>query len=123
MINLKEFPMTNEPSTTSRVLSCLSYLSILFLPVLLPLIIWIVDREDAYVAHHSKMAFWTQIFPAIYVIVCLLIFFIMGASGMAHLRAAGGWLFGIFITLALLISLILYIYNIAMGISVLAKRQ
>lgn len=115
--------MSNEPSTTSRILSCLSYLSILFLPVLFPLIVWIVDRQDHYVNHHAKMAFWSQLFPAIYVSVCLLAFFILGASGMYHARAVGGWMLGIFLSLALLISIILYIYNIAMGISVLIKRQ
>lgn len=113
----------NQPSTTSRVLSGLSYLSILFLPVLLPLIVWAMDRQDHYVRHHAKVAFWTQIFPAIYVLVALLIFFIMGASGVEQIRAAGGWILGILTTFALLAALILYIYNIAMGISVLIKRQ
>ena len=49
--------MDNQ-STTSRVLSSLAYLSILFLPVIFPLIIWIVDRQDPYVKHHAKAAFW-----------------------------------------------------------------
>ena len=48
--------MANQ-STTNRVLSCLSYLSILFLPVLFPLIVWIMDRQDPYVRHHAKVAF------------------------------------------------------------------
>ncbi|WP_295731357.1 DUF4870 domain-containing protein [uncultured Limosilactobacillus sp.] len=110
-------------STTNRVLSCLSYLSILFLPVLFPLIVWIVDHQDHYVAHHARSAFWTQIFPALYVIVALLMFFILGATGVDQIRVNGGWLFGILTVFALLISLVLYIYNIAMGISVLIKRQ
>ena len=114
--------MANQ-STTNRVLSCLSYLSILFLPVLFPLIVWIMDRQDPYVRHHAKVAFWIQIFPAIYVLVALLVFFILGASQVEQIRSAGGWIFGILAIFALLISLLLYIYNIAMGISVLIKRQ
>ena len=113
----------NNQSTTSRILSCLAYLSILFLPVLFPLIIWIVDHQDPYVARHARSAFWTQIFPALYVIVALLTFFILGAAGIDQVRSSGGWLFGILTVLALLISLILYIYNLAMGISVLITRQ
>ena len=114
--------MDNQ-STTSRVLSGLAYLSILFLPVIFPLIIWIVDRQDSYVKHHAKAAFWSQIFPAIYVLVTLLIFFIMGASGVEQIRSAGGWIFATLTVFALLIALLLYIYNLAMGISVLIKRQ
>lgn len=38
-------------------------------------------------------------------------------------RSAGGWVFATFTVFALLIALLLYIYNLAMGISVLIKRQ
>ncbi|WP_251545705.1 DUF4870 domain-containing protein [Limosilactobacillus caecicola] len=113
----------NRVPTTSRVLSCLAYLSILFLPVILPLIIWIADRQDRYVVRHAKLAFWSQIFPALYVLIALLMFFIMGASGVAQIRTAGGWIFGILTIIALLISLLLYIYNLAMAVGVLIKRQ
>ena len=45
--------MDNQ-STTSRVLSSLAYLSILFLPVIFPLIIWIVDRQDQGKDRHQQ---------------------------------------------------------------------
>lgn len=113
----------NNESIINRVLSCLAYLSVLFLPVLFPLIVWIVDRQDQFVARHARAAFWSQLFPALYVLVALLMFTILGAAGVEQIRNAGGWIFGILTILALLIALILYIYNIAMGISVLIKRQ
>lgn len=113
----------NNESMTSRVLSSLAYLSVLFLPVVFPLIIWIVDRQDPYVARHARGAFWSQLFPALYVLVTLLTFMILGAAGVAHVRQSGGWIFGILTVFALLLALILYIYNLAMGISVLIKRQ
>lgn len=113
----------NNESITSRVLSCLAYLSILFLPVLFPLIVWIVDRQDQYVARHARAAFWSQLFPALYVLVALLTFTILGAAGVEQIRQSGGWIFGILTVIALLLALVLYIYNIAMGISVLIKRQ
>lgn len=113
----------NQPTTTERVLSALAYLSILFCPVILPLIIWIVDAQDQYVARHAKGAFWTQLFPAVYIIFALLLFFTLGATGLDQFKTSSGWIGGILLTFALLISLILYIYNLAMGISVLLKRQ
>ncbi|WP_057741799.1 DUF4870 domain-containing protein [Limosilactobacillus secaliphilus] len=110
-------------STSEKILCCLSYLSILFLPVVFPLIVWIVamNHGDA-VTYHAKRAFWSQIFPALYILVALIIYFIAGATGMSAIRNAGGWLFGILLVLALLISLLLYIYNLAMAVRVLLDR-
>lgn len=114
--------INKQLSTADRVVACLSYLSILFLPVVFPLIVWIVGHDNNEIAHHAKRAFWSQLFPAIYVILSLLVYFSLGAAGMYHMRAVGGWLFGILLVLALLVSLVLYVYNIAMGIAVLIKR-
>lgn len=113
-----------QPTTFSQKLLCfLSYISILFLPVILPLIIWIVaNNSDATVASHAKRAFISQLFPAIYLIVVALIYMVMGLSGMAVIRQAGGWLAGLLLVLALLISLVLYIYNLAMAVRVLLDR-
>lgn len=113
-----------QPTTASQKLLCfLAYISILFLPVILPLIIWIVaSNKDTTVASHAKRAFISQLFPAIYLLVVAMIYLIMGLSGMAVIRNAGGWFAGLLIVIALLISLILYIYNLAMAIRVLLDR-
>lgn len=115
--------MIMPSSTNEKILCCLSYLSILFLPVIFPLIVWIVatNHGDA-VTYHAKRAFWSQVFPAIYVFASLIIYLVAGATGMAAIRNAGGWLFGILLVLALLISLLLYIYNLAMAVRVLLDR-
>ena len=36
----------NEQTLTNRIVGGLSYLAVLFLPVLFPLIVWIVARQD-----------------------------------------------------------------------------
>ena len=54
-------------SLTNRIVNTLSYISILFLPVIFPLIVWIVAGPDhPNIKHHAKQAFWSQIFPLIY---------------------------------------------------------
>lgn len=113
-----------QPTTISQKLLCfLSYISILFLPVILPLIIWIVaSGSDSTVASHAKRAFISQLFPAIYLLVVGIIVLAMGLSGMTVIRQSGGWFAGLLIVIALLISLVLYIYNLAMAIRVLVDR-
>ena len=44
----------NEQTLTNRIVGGLSYLAVLFLPVLFPLIVWIVARQDnPPLAHHG----------------------------------------------------------------------
>lgn len=64
----------NEQTLTNRIVGGLSYLAVLFLPVLFPLIVWIVARQDnPPLAHHGKVAFWTQLAPFLVVIVLLVV--------------------------------------------------
>ena len=44
-------------------LSSLSYLSALFLPILIPAIMFFVMKDNDYVRHHTKRAFWSQLIP------------------------------------------------------------
>ena len=89
-----------QSSTTSRIVNFLSYLSILFLPVVFPLIVWIIARarDDPSIPKNARKAFWSQIFQA-------------------------GALFGVLFTFALLIALLLFIYNIAMAVKMLLGRE
>ena len=50
--------MNNDISLSKRIIGALSYLSILFLPVIFPLIVWIVAGSDnPWVKRQAKLAF------------------------------------------------------------------
>lgn len=111
----------NDISLSKRIIGALSYFSIFFLPVIFPLIVWIVaGSENPWVKRQAKFAFWSQIFPLLYIIFA--IFFVSVAAWHTAVVNLGAFS-GILLTFALLISLLLYIYNIAMGIKVLLGRE
>lgn len=111
----------NDNSLTTRIVNTLSYISILFLPVIFPLIVWIVAGPDhANIKHNAIKAFWTQIFPLIYAILAILVLSLSAWNdAFSHFGALGG----ILLTFALLLALLLYIYNIAMAIKMLIGRE
>lgn len=111
----------NDNSLTTRIVNTLSYISILFLPVIFPLIVWIVAGPDhPNIKHHAAQAFWSQIFPLLYVIFAILVLSLSAwNSAFSHLGALGG----VLLTFALLLALLLYIYNIAMAIKMLIGRE
>ena len=47
----------------NKILAALSYFSVLFAPILFPIIVWIVG--DAETKPHAKRALWTHIIPSI----------------------------------------------------------
>jgi uncharacterized Tic20 family protein len=114
----------NNNNLSERIINALSYLSILFLPVIFPLIVWIVAKNTATaqpsIAKNACYAFWSQIFPALYVLAAVLAFSVLSLD-VANFH--GGALFGIFLTFALLIALLLFIFNIAMAVKMLIGRE
>lgn len=111
-----------QNNTTSRIVNALSYLSILFLPVIFPLIVWIVARasDDPSIVKNARKAFWSQIFPLFYVIFAILV---LSITSLSNTLSHSGAIFGILLTFALLIALLLFIYNIAMGVKMLLGRE
>ena len=97
-----------------RIVSALAYFSIFFLPVIFP-------KYQGFneVRKNAVKAFWSQIFPLLYMIA---IFVIIGAANMQNLAHLGG-LFSVLAAFALLLALVLLIYNVAMGIAVLLGRK
>ena len=65
--------INSEPSTSLKLMAALSYISYFFLPVIFPLIVWIVASDRPFVKKHAKRAFWSQLLPAI----CALVFLIV----------------------------------------------
>ena len=114
--------MDNNTSLTTRIVNALSYFSIFFLPVIFPLIVWIVARasEEPSITANARKAFWSQIFPLIYGIFAILV---LSLSALQDFTAHGGALLGILLTFALLIALLLFIYNVAMGVKMLLGRE
>ena len=112
----------NDNNLTDRIVNTLSYLSILFLPVIFPLIVWIIAKSSdrPTIAKNARYAFWSQIFPLLYVIGAILVFSVFSLN---PANFHGGALFGILLTCALLLALLLFIYNIAMAVKMLIGRE
>lgn len=114
----------NNNNLSERLINALSYLSILFLPVVFPLIVWIVaknsDGAAPSIVKNARYAFWSQIFPALYVLAAILVFSVLSID-IAH--AHTGALFGILLTFALLIALLLFVFNIAMAVKMIIGRE
>lgn len=112
----------NDNNLTDRIVNALSYLSILFLPVIFPLVVWIIAKNSQRpnIVKNARYAFWSQIFPLLYVIAAILVFSVFSFNP-ANIH--GGALFGVLLTFALLLALLLFIYNIAMAVKMLIGRD
>ncbi|MGM9892510.1 hypothetical protein [Limosilactobacillus sp.] len=113
----------NTNSFTTRIVNALSYLSIFFLPVIFPLIVWVISQasdNQTSIKSNARKAFGTQVFPLVYVIFALLVYSI---NSLQQFTTHAGALFGLLLTLALLIALLLFIYNVAMGVKMLIGRE
>lgn len=118
----------NEQTLTNRIVGGLSYMAVLFLPVLFTLIVWIVARQDnPPLAHHGKVAFWTQLAPFLVVIALLVVVAILNAVGISasHHTITGGaaWLNILWVVALLVGSATLFAYNIVMAVLVFLGRR
>ena len=103
----------------NHVLNALSYFSVIFAPFLVPLIIWIIGKDDD-VKHHAKRALLSHIIPTILVIIFIAFAIIGAVSGMLD-SEGGGILFFIGFAVITLLYLIIFIWNIIQGIKVLKQ--
>lgn len=112
----------NNNSVSTRIINALSYFSIFFLPVIFPLIVWIIARasDDPSVTVNARKAFWSQLFPLLYAIFAILV---ISVNALYNYTVHAGALLGILLTFALLIAILLFIYNIAMGVKMLLGRE
>ncbi|MGU9545724.1 DUF4870 domain-containing protein [Bacillus cereus] len=100
----------------NKILAAFSYFSVLFAPILFPIIVWIVG--DAETKPHAKRALWTHIIPSIATFIGVTILGIMGLGSDQPDVTLG---IGSMIVLAIcgIISLYYFIWNIVKGIKVL----
>lgn len=103
----------------NRVVDALSYLSVLFLPVLFPLIVWAVAERGSETRATAAKAFWWHLVPAV---VAIIVALIVGTGGLVTRdMEMTAWLtiiLTVFIALAALVS---YLYSIVKGIQILVR--
>ena len=112
------------PSTANRIIAALAYLSIIFMPVIFPLIVWIIGSTNLFVRRNAKRSFWSQLIPALIGLVFLIILGLIGTAGgqvsfgnsVDHVFVSMGWLTITLCAVTILAGLISFIYNIAMAV-------
>jgi len=101
----------------NRIINSLSYLSILFLPVLFPLIVWFLTGDNPEAHHTAGRAFWLQVLPAVTGIIFLIV---LGISGLyMNNLAHSGWLAVILMAILAIIAVVSYFWAIIRGIQIL----
>lgn len=100
----------------NKILSALSYFSVLFAPILFPIIVWIVGDYET--RTHAKRALWTHILPSIAIFIGIAVVGVMGVSFNQPDRTLA---IGSMITVCIcaLISLYYFIWNMVKGIQVI----
>ena len=105
------------PSTSQRILAAFSYISYFFLPVIFPLIVWIVGADRPFIKYHAKRAFWSQLLPVICGLLVLMPIGVGGASNLSNI--SWGWMSITLVAITCLVVLFSLIYNIVGAIRVL----
>ncbi|WP_088809390.1 MULTISPECIES: DUF4870 domain-containing protein [Listeria] len=103
-----------------RIVNALSYFSILFAPILVPLFIWVFG-EARDVKHHSKVALFTHILPTIGVFLTFCILSLVAVSTDSS-HTVGFVAFGVVVTLVILTAT-LFLFNIIQGVRMLVGRE
>ena len=105
-----------------KILSALSYFSVLFAPFLLPIILYFIS-QDSEVKYHAKKSLISHIIPIILLIVLFLSIFTSfipitsGFNEQPSLWMAAGPL--LLIALYMLVYVIVLVWNIVQGVKVL----
>jgi len=106
--------------TRNRVINSLSYLSILFLPVLFPLIVWALTGDNPEIHRPAARAFWVQLLPMIMGIVFLIVLAVSGfyMDNLVH----SGWLAIALLSVLAVIALGSSLYALIRGIQYLVSE-
>ncbi|AUJ29942.1 MAG: DUF4870 domain-containing protein [Liquorilactobacillus hordei] len=102
-----------------KILSSLSYLSIVFAPFIFPLIIWFVCADEPIIRNHAKKSFLLHLLPIFLTLVGVIF---VGTTGIITEHAQlTSWTAVLTIGIILLVDLIVFIYNIYKGIKILVQ--
>ncbi|CAM3041976.1 hypothetical protein [Lactiplantibacillus plajomi] len=103
--------------TQNRVINSLSYLSILFLPVLFPLIVWLLTGNNPEAHRAAGKAFWLHLLPAIVAIIFIIA---LGVSGLYMDNFIhSGWLAVVLMAVVVIVAVASYLWSIVRGIQYL----
>jgi len=103
--------------TNNRVINSLSYLSIIFLPVLFPLIVWLLTGNNPDAHRAAGKAFWLHLLPVVMGIIFVII---LGVPGMVMNNFVNsGWLAVVLIAVLAIVALGSYLWSIVRGIQYL----
>ncbi|MBC2183533.1 DUF4870 domain-containing protein [Listeria sp. FSL L7-0233] len=106
-----------------RILNALSYFSILFAPIIVPVLIWIFAKSEE-VSHHAKVALLTHIIPTIAGFLSFSSLFVTALLNGGIFTGMSFFLTGSLFIFTLIAVVGLFIYNIVRGIQMLcAKRE
>ncbi|EMG26840.1 hypothetical protein X560_2161 [Listeria fleischmannii 1991] len=103
-----------------KIVNALSYFSILFAPVLVPLFIWVFG-ESRDVKHHSKVALFTHILPTISIFFTFCILSLVAVSTDSS-NTVGFIAFGAVVVLIILTA-VLFLFNLIQGVRMLVGRE
>ncbi|EHO53621.1 DUF4870 domain-containing protein [Lentilactobacillus kisonensis] len=101
----------------NKVVNALSYLSIVFAPFIFPFIVWLVSKDNPDMHETAKRAFLLHLIPVVLSILTILLFTITFATSSGSKGVAV--LFGIVVILVILIDILMFIYNLYLGIKIL----
>ncbi|WP_246942634.1 DUF4870 domain-containing protein [Bacillus pinisoli] len=101
-----------EGNNTNKIISSLCYFSIFFAGFILPIAVYFIvdDRE---VKHHAKRALFSHIIPVITIPVIIMFAIMVETMGTFGISIILGFL------LAILINIVVVIWNVIKGIQVL----
>ncbi|CAJ1230317.1 hypothetical protein [Lactiplantibacillus xiangfangensis] len=103
--------------TNNRVINSLSYLSIIFLPVLFPLIVWLLTGNNPDAHRAAGKAFWLHLLPVVMGIIFVII---LGVTGMVMNNFVNsGWLAVVLMAVLAIVALGSYLWSIVRGIQYL----
>ncbi|EUJ45521.1 DUF4870 domain-containing protein [Listeria riparia] len=103
-----------------KILNALSYFSLFFAPILVPLAIWIFSATEN-TKHHAKVALLTHIIPAIGGFASLFLVSFVGISTNSS-NVTGIVGLGLMVAIGIMI-VILAVFNIVRGIQALVAKE
>lgn len=107
--------MTNE----HKVLRGLSYISVIFAPILFPILVWIFTPQVSVTRDTAKHALWLHIIPTL---LSIFIFMIIGGVGFfTNSINATSAVSLILLLVAMVVDIGMVVYNIYTGIKIITS--
>ena len=105
-----------ETNQANKIVNGFSYLSILFLPIIFPIIVWLLAGDRKEMRYHAVHALWLHVIPVILSIMAVITLGTVGlfTNNVAHV----GWMSIILVGILAIVSFVLFIYNIVISVKI-----